>query len=82
MLDQVSGDIGHIYRFPCKNTYIVPQEPDERIFLFRIQSGYDESHLLGVVIDQLDLFVLLGFDVFLGAYSSGILSWSEDVCTA
>ena len=46
-----------------KNAYVVPQKPHEHVFLFRIQSGSDESYLLGIVADQLDFFVLLGLDV-------------------
>jgi hypothetical protein len=65
VLDQVPRNDGHVSGFPCEHADIVPQEPDERVFLFRIQVGPDEGRLVGVFIDQLDLLVLVGLDVLL-----------------
>jgi len=36
MLDQVTGDTRQIGRLPHENAYVVPQKPDERVFLFGI----------------------------------------------
>ena len=49
--------------FPCKHTHIASQEPNERVFLFRIQVGPDKGHFAGITVDQLDRFVLFGLDV-------------------
>jgi hypothetical protein len=63
VLDQVPRNAGHVSGFPREHADVVPQEPDKRVFLFRIQIGPDEDHLAGVIIDQLDLLVLVGLDV-------------------
>jgi hypothetical protein len=63
VLDQVPRNAGHVSGFPCEHAEVVPQEPDERVFLFRIQVGPNKGRLAGVVIDQLDLLVLVGLDV-------------------
>ena len=59
----MAGGTEHVYRYPHENAYVVPQKLDERVFLFRIQSGSNENRLLGIVVDQLEFFVLLGLDV-------------------
>ena len=69
MLDQASWDTRHVYGLPCENAYVVPQKPDERVFLFGVQIGSDESCFLWIAVDQLDLLVFLG----LGALSWGLL---------
>jgi hypothetical protein len=53
---------GHVRGFPREHTYVVPQKPYERVFLFGIQIGPDKGHLAGITIDQLDLLVVLGLD--------------------
>jgi len=63
VLDQVTGDTGHVCGFPCENAHVVPQKPDERVFLFRIQIGSNESRLLRVIVDQSDFLVFFGLDV-------------------
>jgi hypothetical protein len=63
VLDQVPRNAGRVGGSPRKHTHVVPQEPDERVFLFRIQVGPDKSRLAGIVIDLLDLLVLVGLDV-------------------
>ena len=60
MLDQVSWDAGHVCGFPCENAFVVPEKPDESVFLFRVQVGPDEGRLLEATVDQLYLLVLLG----------------------
>jgi hypothetical protein len=52
----------HVHGFLCEHTYVVPQKPDERVFLFRIQIGPDKGRLAGIVVDQLDLLVVLGLN--------------------
>jgi hypothetical protein len=59
----VPRNTGHVSGFPREHADVVPQEPDERVFLFRIQVGPNEGRLAGVIIDQLDLLVLIGLDV-------------------
>ena len=63
MLNQVLRNTGHVCGFPYENAYIVPQKPDERVFLFRVQVGSDESRLLGIAVDQSDLLVFPRLDV-------------------
>ena len=63
MLDQVLRYTRHVSRFPCKHIRVAPQEPDERVFLFRIQVGPDKGRFARIAVDQLDLFVLFGLDV-------------------
>ena len=63
MLDQVPEDTGNVCGFPCENAYVVPQKSDDRVFLFGVQVGSDESYLLGVAINQSDFLVFLGLDV-------------------
>jgi hypothetical protein len=63
VLDQVLKNIGHVSGFPREHADVVHQEPDERVFLFRIQVGPDKCRLARVVIDQLDLLMLIGLDV-------------------
>jgi hypothetical protein len=53
---------GHVCGFPGEHTYIVPQKPDERVFLFGIQIGPDKGHLAGIAVELLDLLVFLGLD--------------------
>jgi hypothetical protein len=65
VLDQVPRNVGHVSGFPREHADVVPQEPDECVFLFRIQVGPYEGSLAGVIIDQLDLLVLVGLDVLL-----------------
>jgi hypothetical protein len=62
VLDQVPRYTGHVHGFPHEYTYVVPQKPDERVFLFGIQIGPDKGHLAGIIVDQLDLLVVLGLD--------------------
>jgi hypothetical protein len=59
----VPRNAGHDNEFPREHANVVPQEPDERVFLFRIHVGPDEGRLARVIIDQLDLLVLIGLDV-------------------
>jgi hypothetical protein len=59
---------GHVRGFPHEHTYVVPQKPDECVFLFRIQIGPDKGRLAGIFVDQLDLLVVLG----LGALARGL----------
>jgi len=61
VLDQVSRDTRHVRGFPRENTYVVPEKPDERVFLFGIQIGPDKGRLLGAAVDQLYFLVLFGF---------------------
>ena len=63
MLDQFPGNTGHVYGFPCQNAYVVPQNPDERVFLFRVQVGSDESRLLRIIVDQSVFLVFCRLDV-------------------
>jgi hypothetical protein len=63
VLDQVPRNTGHVSGFPCEHAYVVPQEPDERVFLFRIQVGPDKGRLAGITVDKLNLLVLGGLDV-------------------
>jgi hypothetical protein len=58
----VSRYTGHVRGFSHEHTYVVPQKPDERVFLFGIQIGLDKGHLARIVIDQLDLLVVLRLD--------------------
>jgi hypothetical protein len=55
--------IGHVNGFPREHAYVVPQKPDEHVFLFGVQVGPDEGRLARIAIDQLDLLVVLGLDV-------------------
>ena len=57
------GYTGHVSGFPCEHAHVAPQEPDERVFLFRIQVGPDKGRFARITVDQLDLFVLFGLDV-------------------
>jgi hypothetical protein len=69
----VPRNTGHVSGFPREHAYVVPQKPDERVFLLRIQVGPDKGRLAGIVVDQLDLLVLVGLDVLstvLGALGS------------
>jgi hypothetical protein len=59
----VPRNTGHVSGFPHEHAYIVPQKPDERVFLFRIQVGPDKGCLARIVADQLNLLVLVGLDV-------------------
>jgi hypothetical protein len=52
----------HVCRFPCEHTYVVPQKPDERVFLFGIHIGPDKCRLARIIVDQLDLLVVHGLD--------------------
>ena len=63
VLDQVPRYTGHVSGFPCEHTHIASQEPDKRVFLFRIQVGPDKGCFAGITVDQLDRFMLLGLDV-------------------
>jgi hypothetical protein len=63
VLDQVPRNTGHVSGFPHKHTYVVPQKPDERVFLFRIQVGPDKGHLARIAVDQLDVLMLIGLDM-------------------
>jgi hypothetical protein len=65
VLDQVPRNTGHVSGFPCEHAYVVPQKPDERIFLFGIQVSPDKGRLAGIIVDQLNLLVLIGLDVLL-----------------
>jgi hypothetical protein len=55
----VSRNTKHVSGFPHEHAYVVPQKPDERVFLFRIQVGPDKGRLARIVIDQLNLLVLV-----------------------
>jgi hypothetical protein len=59
----VPRNTGHVSGFPHEHAHVVPQEPNEHVFLFRIQVGPDKGHLAGIIINQLDLLVLVGLDV-------------------
>jgi hypothetical protein len=59
----VSRNTEHVSGFPHEHTYVVPQKPDKRVFLFRIQVGPDRGRLARIVVDQLNLIVLVGLDV-------------------
>ena len=61
--DQVPRYTGHVSGFPCEHTHVAPQEPNERVFLFRIQVGPDKGRFAGITVNQLDLFVLFGLEV-------------------
>jgi hypothetical protein len=63
VLDQVPRNTGHVSGFPHEHAYVVPQKPNKRVFLFRIQVGPDKGRLARIVIDQLNLHVLIGLDV-------------------
>jgi hypothetical protein len=63
VLDQAPRNTRHVSGFPREHAYVVPQKPDECVFLFRIQVGPDKGRLAGIAIDQLDLLVLVGLDV-------------------
>jgi hypothetical protein len=54
---------GHVCGFPREHTYIFPQKPDERVFLFGIHIGPDMGCLAGITVDQLDLLVVLRLDI-------------------
>jgi hypothetical protein len=75
VLDQVARYTGHVRGFPCEHTYVVPQKPNERVFLFRIQIGPDKCRLDGIAVDQLDLLVILGLD----ALARGLQLWDLQV---
>jgi hypothetical protein len=47
----VPWNTGHVSGFPHEHAYIVPQKPDERVFLFRIQVGPDKGRLAGIIVD-------------------------------
>jgi hypothetical protein len=63
VLDQVPRNTELVSGFPREHAYVVPQKPDERVFLFRIQVDPDKGRLAGIIVDQLNFLVLVGLDV-------------------
>ena len=53
MLNQVPRNSGHVSRFPCEYAHVVPQELDERAFLFISKGGANARSLGRIVRDQL-----------------------------
>jgi hypothetical protein len=78
----VPRNTGHVSGFPREHTYVVPQKPDERIFLFRIQVGHDKGRLAGIIVDQLNLLMLVDLMCFRGAWRSRISNWPARVLEA
>jgi hypothetical protein len=71
VLDQVPRYTEHVHGFPHEHAYVVPQKPDEHVFLFRIQLGPDKGRLARIAVDQLDLLMVLG----LNALARGLQLW-------
>jgi hypothetical protein len=66
VLNQPPRYAGHVGRFLCKHAYVLSQEADERVFLFRIQLGLDLRFVTG---DELHLLVVSG----LGCLALGLV---------
>jgi hypothetical protein len=75
VLDQLSRYSRHVYGFPCKHIDILPQEADERVFLFGLQGDPNASHLGLVTQDQFHLFGLLR----LCSSTGGCLAWNLQI---
>jgi hypothetical protein len=62
VLGQISRDSRHIRKLPCEYVSVILQELDERVFLFVIQAGADDSCFVFVGEPKID--------------SLGFFSWS------
>ena len=45
MLGDLPRDAGHIQGFPRKDVFVIAEEVDERVFLFRGKRGANTHHL-------------------------------------
>jgi hypothetical protein len=63
MLDQIPGHPWHVRWFPNEDVLVIPEEADDRVFLFRVEARPDHGGLANVAcpkVDRLDLHLLRG----------------------
>jgi hypothetical protein len=54
---------------------VVPEKLDERVFLFGIEAGADESRLRWIIVGEADLLVVVGS----GRRAAGGVPWNVEV---
>ena len=60
MLDQLSRNVRHVSRFPCKHVDISVKEADERVFLFGVEMGPDPGCPASVADHEIYLLCVFG----------------------
>jgi hypothetical protein len=56
MLDQLPGHPWHVCWLPCEDVAVSPEEVDEHVFLFGVESRLDGSSLAAVACPEVNGF--------------------------